>query len=815
MHISLAWLREYVDIPKEVTPEQIQRDLTLHSFEIERITRQGEMFDRMVVGIIREVKPHANADKLRVCSVDAGENTLQIVCGGSNLAVGQRVALALSGSRVKWHGEGELITLTDTEIRGVKSEGMICAASEIGRATGQEAEKEIMDLSSLKVPAGTPLAEAFGMNDTFIEVDNKAITNRPDCWGHIGVARELGAILGRKMHVPETPEVEVNKKEIALHAKIEASDVCRRWVGVAMNNIKVGPSPEWMARRLESVGVRPINVIVDCTNYVMYEMGQPMHAFDARAIQDSRIIVRKSRVDEKCVTLDGVERTLPAGIGVIADKKHVLALAGIMGCKDSMVVEDTTQIIIEAAWFDPLVTRKAATALDLRTDASARFEKTLDPTMPSRAIARVVQLILELVPGSTVASSVVDEGSSWKKSMLTKPLELHMAFLRERMGVEIPMARVGSILQSLGFVLKKTKKTGFVVVVPSWRATKDISIEEDLIEEVARMYGYDQIPEQYPRMSIAPAPRNGEREAMMRVREALALGRAFTETQTYSFTSLETLQKMDLDPSAHIAVANPLSREQTHLRRSLLPNMLVQVSQELRSSERVMRFEIGKNFRAELQGEQTRLHSGEYLPQQHVFVTGVVAMRGDSVPFTAARDAAVHVLQTLGVDVTLRGTEQLTNWMHPGRSVSIRVGDVVVGEVSELHPRYMDRLGLRDRVGFFEIGITALVPHITAQSKYHPLPLYPSVKRDLAIVVPEHVHYEHVTRVMREADPLLTYVEGFDVYRGEHVQTHHKSLAFHLEFMDVTRTLTSAEVDAALARITQALARECDAVIRA
>ncbi len=815
MHISLSWLREFVDIPKDVLPEQLKRDLTLHSFEIERMVSQGEAWDNIVVGIIREVAPHANADKLRVCAVDAGASTVQIVCGGSNLEVGQRVALALAGARVKWHGEGELVTLADTEIRGVKSEGMICGASEIGLATGTEGEREILDLSHLNVAAGTPLATALHLDDLIIEVDNKAITNRPDCWGHIGVARELSAILGRKLHIPEPPKVEVDAKEYSLQCKIEATDMCRRWVGVSLKNITVGPSPEWMARRLEAVGVRPINVIVDCTNYVMMELGQPLHAFDARAIQDGRIIVRKSRVDETCVTLDGVTRTLPAGVAVIADKKHVLALAGIMGCKDSMVVEDTTDIVIEAAWFDPVATRKAATALDLRTDASARFEKSLDPTMPSRAIARVVQLIRELVPGATVVSPVVDEGSSWKKSMLSKPIELHMSFLRERMGVEIPMARVGSILQSLGFVLKKTKKAGFVVVVPSWRATKDISIEEDLVEEVARMYGYDQIPEQYPHMSIAPAPRNDEREALMRVQDALARDRAFTETQTYSFTSIETLQKMDLDPSVHVAVANPLSREQTHLRRSLLPNLLVQVSQEMRAQGQVHRFEIGKNFRMESPGDQTRPHSGEYLPEQHVFVAGVVAVRGEETPFLAARDAAVHVLRTLGVDALVHGAEQLSNWMHPGRTVSIRVGGDVVGEVSELHPRYMERFGLRDRVGFFEIDITALVPHCTVRSQYKPLPLYPSVKRDLAVVVPEHVQYEHVVRVMRQADTLLAHVEGFDVYRGEHVAAHTKSVAFHLEFMDTTRTLTSAEVDAALERIVQALKRECSAAIRA
>lgn len=815
MHISLAWLREFVDIPKDVTPEQIKRALTLHSFEIDRIVAQGESWDRIVVGVIREVAPHANADKLRVCKVDAGEDMVQVVCGGSNLEVGQRVALARSGARVKWHGEGEPVTLADTEIRGVKSEGMICGANEIGLATGAEGEREILDLSHLTVAAGTPLAVALHRDDHIIEVDNKAITNRPDCWGHIGVARELAAVLGRKMQVPEPPKVEVDAKEIALQCKIEASDVCRRWVGVALSNITVGPSPEWMVRRLEAVGVRPINVIVDCTNYVMLEMGQPMHAFDARAIADGRITVRKSRVDETCETLDGVTRTLPAGIGVIADKKHVLAIAGIMGCKDSMVVEDTTHIVIEAAWFDPVLTRKAATALDLRTDASARFEKTLDPTLPSRAIARVVQLIQSLVPTATVCSSVVDEGTMWKKSLLTKSLELHMAFLRERMGVDIPMTRVGSLLQSLGFELKKTKKSGFVVGVPSWRATKDISIEEDLVEEVARMYGYDQIPEQYPHMSIAPAPRNNERIAIQRVQDALAFDRAFTETQTYSFTSLETLQKMDLDPAMHVAVANPLSSEQTHLRRSLLPNLFEQVSQEMRAQSQVQRFEVGKNFRAESPGEQTRLHSGTYLPQQHVFVAGVIARRGEETPFVVARDAVVHLLKILGVDALMHGAEQLSNWMHPGRTVSIRVGGDVVGEVSELHPRYMERFGLRDRVGFFEIDITALIPHIATRTQYVPLPSYPSVKRDLAIVVPEHVQYEHVVRVMRQADGLLTHVEGFDVYRGEHVAPHTKSLAFHLEFIELSRTLTSGEVDAALEHITQALVRECSATVRA
>lgn len=816
MKVSKKWLQDFVEIPKDVTPQKLRTLLTTRSFELEGVSEPAQAFTHMVIGTVLKEEVHPNADRLRVCTVDIGEKQpLTIVCGGSNVVAGMKVAVAKSGARVRWHGEGELVELKDTEIRGVVSQGMICAANEIGMATGNEGEREILDVSAVPAAPGTPLASALGLDDVILDVDNKAITNRPDCWGHYGVAREISAIFEKKLKPYSTKKITVKKKEVRLDVKIEVADFCRRWCGIVMKGITVGPSPAWLQARLRAVGTKPINVIVDVTNYVLLELGQPMHAFDLNKLAQPKILVRHARVDESIALLDHTTKALPATAGVIADTRGPIALAGIMGGAESAIDVTTTGIILEAANFEPIAVRKTATALDIRTDSSARFEKNLDPTMPPVAIARAVELIEQIIPGAYVASLFVDVEAAWKKVLHTSPILLDLPYVQSKIGVAIPMARVGTILKALGFGIKKKNKTTLIVTVPSWRATKDIATAEDLIEEVARMYGYDQIPPTLPSMPIAPPARNPEREAIQLTRRVLAYEQAFLETQTYSFISRETMQKLDLDPTEHVAIANPLSSDQSHVRRRLLPNMLYQVSANMHLVDSVRMFEVGKVFIPEKPGEATRQHSGEFLPEQHMRVTGIVSEKGNETPFYAAKEAGLAVLAVLGVPYRLEPYDHMTNWMHPGRVATISIGDEVIGDISELHPAYHKNFGLDYRVGFFSFDLTALVPYMRQKSTYQSLPKFPPVKRDLAIVVHDHVRFDHVQEYLRTADPLVMEVEVFDIFRGKNIGEHQKSLAFHLTFSHPERTLTAQEVEVVYRKITEGLRAQFQAQVRA
>ncbi|MFA5076164.1 MAG: phenylalanine--tRNA ligase subunit beta [Patescibacteria group bacterium] len=518
MYISLNWLKKYVDIPKGFLAADLAAKLTACTVEVEGWKKEGELLDNVVVGKILEIKDHPNADKLKLVVVDIGKKKTEVVCGGTNLKKGMLVALAKIGARVNWHGAGQIEELKPVKIRGVESQGMICLSSEIGLQDimPDKSDTEILDLSHLKLKVGQPLAEALHLDDTILEIDNKSLTHRPDLWGHYGLARELAAILKVKFKNYDPKEIKGGRGK-NLKVEIKDKEKCRRYIGVVVDNVKIAPSPDWLVRQLESVGVRAINNIVDITNYVMLELGEPMHSFDWREIKGGTIIIDTAQKGEKFTTLDGQERILDEQMLLIKDGKRAVALAGVMGGLNSEIKDDTVTILFEAANFEPNNIRKTSIKLGLRTEGSARWEKNLSPVIAELAMRKAVEMTLELSPGAKVASKVIDQ--NFYTSQISE-IELDLNWLNKRLGTAVAKEEVIGILERLQFEVKD-KKNSLIVKVPYWRSTKDVSIAEDLVEEIARIYGYDNIKPTMPSAPVAPPKANLERVGNARLKKFL------------------------------------------------------------------------------------------------------------------------------------------------------------------------------------------------------------------------------------------------------------------------------------------------------
>ncbi|MBI4975481.1 phenylalanine--tRNA ligase subunit beta [Candidatus Peregrinibacteria bacterium] len=635
MLVSLNWLKDFVELPKNVDGKSLAHDLTLKTAEVDNVIDEGKIYEKMVVGHVLELHKHPHADKFKIAKVSIGKETVQIVCGGENLKEGMYVAVSLPGAKVKWHGEGEYVTLEETKIRGEKSYGMICAGNEIGiedmrahgEATGRArrervprdrslqinraqrdeqsgsascetkrayqttSARDIMDLSSIKQAPGTPLQSLFGKNDIIFEFDNKSLTHRPDLWGHYGIAREIAAITKSKFK-PISPKVKIPSTGEKIGLKIEAEDLCPRYCGLIINNIKVEESPDWLKTRLKATGHGTHNNIVDVTNYILAELGQPMHAFDKSYIKKG-IVVRRAKKGEKITSLDNKERILSEEMLVIADHEKPVAIAGVMGGENSEINKNTTSIILESANFSASSVRRASTKLGLRTESVQRFEKALDPNLAELAIKRAAELILKICPKAVIAGPITDKGKFNKK-----PLKINLNYktIISKIGVEISKKEIMEILKSLEFkVLQKAQ--GFTVEIPSFRATKDVLFEDDLIEEIARMFGYEKIPPSLPTLPTKLPMENTERFKKHRAREFMSYGLGFDEIYNYSFYGKKDFEKCLMTEKSHLKLLNSLSEEQTHLATSLIPNLLKNLESNTKYFDEIRLYEIGRTYK--------------------------------------------------------------------------------------------------------------------------------------------------------------------------------------------------------------------------
>ena len=794
MYVSLDWLKDFAQIPKGITPEKLAEDLTLKTAEVEGVSKGNDLLDGVVVGHVKELKPHPNADKLCLAKISTGSEKPDacLVCGGDNLKEGMYIAYAAPGCKVKWHGEGDPVTLEKAKIRGEESEGMICASEEIGLEKPEsEGAKGILDLSSLKPNPGTPLVDLLGLTDTVLEFDNKSLTHRPDLWGIYGIAREISAIYKTPFkELKPKPAIPTSGKKISVD--IHNYELCPRYCGVIIKNIKVQPSPDWMRKRLKAVGHQTYNNIVDVTNYISSELGQPLHAFDSNLTKKG-VVVRTANKGEKIKTIDGETHKLTEEMLVIADHEVPIAIAGIMGGFNSGINDNTTEIIIESANFNGANVRRTSTALGLRTEAVQRFEKQLDPQLALTAIERAIELILKVSPGAVVAGPITDNHKLDKNPVT---IDLSTERTASKIGVNISKKDIKDILTRLQFHV--TEKSGqsqshgqnLKIEVPSFRAQKDVTTEDDLIEEVARIYGYDEIPAKLPNLPIRLPVENEERTIKHNLRKVLSLGLGFNEVPSYSFYSLQDLENCGLPEENHILVENFLSEDQTHMRTSLLPNMLKKIHLNSKYLDHFKLFEIGRTYK----------DSGEYFPLEEKQVIGAVANKNNSHKdqvFFEAKGAAIEILRQLMLPPCklVKGAD--LPYAHPTASATIMTfkGETL-GHIYLLHPQVAKVSGLEKiHTAFFELNFSLMMRLDKVANRFRPLPKFPPIIIDVSVLIDEKIEIAQLKEAITKADKsLIQDVALFDLYKGENIEKDKKAAAFKVTLQAADRTLKDEEM---------------------
>ena len=810
--VSYDWLKEYVDLDG-ITPDEFARRVSLSGPGIEKIYPQGLDLEKIVIGHVLEVKPHPNADKLRIATVDVGASgsssagkkskTVSIVCGGSNLKEDQWVVVSLIGAKVRWHGEGDPIVLEPIEIRGVKSEGMICASNEIGLGDAfPAAEREIVDLGvvlpEMKLKPGTPLADALGLSSDSV-MDIEVTSNRVDSMGMVGMAREAATILKKpflyKVSKSVTASSKKTTKTSVVNAKISAKKQCARYMAARIDGITHRQSPWWMKRRLLSAGLRPISLLVDISNYVMLELAQPTHVFDA-ALVEGTIDVRLARAGEKIKALDGKEYQLEDSVLVIADAKRPIAIAGVMGGEETGVNALTKDVIIEVANFDSVTIRRGARKLNLQSDAQQRFEKGLSTEACPEALARMVELILELAGGKLV--SVTDVRPQKYKQL---SYSITVDEVNALIGVELPRKEMLDILKRLGFVVTLNGKK-ITAKVPWWR-DHDIESGRDFVEEIARVYGYGNIKGVVP---MGLAPRRKDKELTYeKFARCISKGAGLTELYTYSFVSKELMAKASFDASKMLAIQNPLNADFEVMRTTLLPSILQVASDNRERFSEQRLFEIANVYYMNAEGSAV-------LPDEQLMLSAL--FMGMPNAWRVAKGYVEHLFEGMGCkNLSWRRLTNDSFW-HPGRAVQAFVDGQLVATLGEISPKIAQNFKL-ERVALVDIPFEKVLPFLSSGASYQPISVFPEAKRDLAVVVDHRTEYDDIARAARRVDVLVTDVEWFDTYRGKNLPEGKKSVAMHVTFSSQERTLESAEVDALMEKIVLRLREEFEAEVRA
>ncbi|HIG85686.1 MAG TPA: phenylalanine--tRNA ligase subunit beta [Planctomycetes bacterium] len=799
MLISMRWLGRHVDL-SGVDPEQLALDLTLSTAEVEGVERFAPYLSDVVVGHVLEREKHPDADKLCICKLDVGTGeSLQIVCGAPNVAAGQRVAVATVGTVLP----GDF-KIKKSKIRGVHSVGMICSERELGLSD----EHDGIWVLPGEPTTGAPVAEALGIDDWVLEIDNKSLTHRPDLWGHRGVAREVAAILDRPLLPLDTSLPELGGAD-PVKVLVE-SPACSRYIGLSIDGVGEGKTPDWMRCMLLATGQRPIDLLVDLSNFVMGDLGQPNHTFDRDQLARDGILVREAREGETLVTLDEVERKLrPADLLICSGDKAV-ALAGIMGGQDSKVQQGTGRLLLEVACFEPVPVRRTSARLGLRTDSSARFEKHLDPTLPLKAAGHFARLLQEFQPDVTFPASLADAGD-WSDPACE--VALNPDQVRRSLGVGISDEEMSALLSSIDFGVQANEK-GLMVSVPSNRATKDIAIEMDLIEEVGRLYRYGNIPERHLTGALVPPPVDHRRELAESCRDLLAGGARFHETLSYSFQSDALHQMLGLDGESYVSVINPVQEGSARIRRQVLPSLLGLLEPNRRQRDEVRLFEIGKGYLPEQVSDR-----GEPGEVHELALVLCKARQSDTSFDEGCLARLMAVVQDLLSSLEFRelqfvAVEQApVSWVHPVRRVELRVGSgdgACVGFVAELDPGLATPLGIDGELvsdtAVASISLDALLEQERSGGSYNPLPRYPGFKIDVAIVAPEEVPARDLSGVIEKAGKgNAKDLVVFDLFRGDQLGAGRRSLAYHLVLQSDKKTLTDKDAQSFLRRLERGL----------
>ncbi|MFA6285289.1 MAG: phenylalanine--tRNA ligase subunit beta [Parcubacteria group bacterium] len=783
MKYSYNWLKELSGT--KLSPEKMADLLMMHSFELEEILTAETGLERVVVGEIKAIKKHPNADRLQLTKVNIGKQTLDIVCGAMNIANGQKVPVALDGAKLL-----SGIVIKETEIRGVKSKGMLCSEKDMGIGEDHEG---IMILPS-KAKVGEGLGTYIGSNDFQIQLD--VLANRGhDALSHVGMAREICALENKKLKYNFGNFAKKNSKEAKFGIKIKDPKLCRRYIGTLIEGIDVTPSPEWIQTRLKVCGVRPINNIVDITNYVMLETGQPLHAFDSKKTTGN-IIVRRAKNGEVVKLLDEKEYRLNENNLVIADSKKALALAGVMGGFESSISSDTSSIILESANFDPVNIRKTRVGCGLNTESSYRFERDIDPNLAEIAMARAIDLIKKFCGKNIKIASTADmypnKINPWK-------IRLELAYADKLLGEKVSLIRIKTILENLGMSVKSGTKY-FDVEIPTIRL--DLKTQEDLIEEIGRIYGYENIFAKAPCIELQTPMRNEQRILEDKLRDIL-IGSGFSEMMNYSFYSQSDIEKCGLDAKNHFEVANPMNPDQQYMRTSLIPGILKNIELNLKNFEKFSIFEIGRIY----------LDPNAKIPDERAILSGaLVDLENKKNIFFELKGKMEALLDCLGIESADFVEPKLAGTIfHPSRTVVIKANGKIIGCLGEINPQVSSEYKIKTRVAAFELNIADILSLSSLQKEYKSISKFPSVKRDVSMYIDEKTKYADIkSKIYNAGGKLVLGVELFDIFEKE----GEKSMALRVEIGSREKTLTSEEIDGVTKKIIEKLEKDLKVKVR-
>lgn len=803
MFVSYKWLQDYVDL-SGINATELADKITKSGIEVEGVEKKSEGLKGIVIGHVLEREQHPNADKLNKCLVDIGaENPVQIVCGAPNVDKGQKVAVATVGAVLPGN-----FKIKKAKLRGEESHGMICSLQELGfesKIVSKDYATGIFVFPN-DVEVGKDALEELGLSDEILELG--LTPNRSDALSMLGVAYEVGAILGRDVKWPVIEKEEATEKATDyISIKVEAKEDNPLYIAKIIKDVKVGPSPLWMQTRLMSAGIRPHNNVVDITNYILLEYGQPLHAFDYDRLGSKEIVIRKANEAEKIVTLDETERTLSPDHLVITNGTEPVAIAGVMGGANSEVKNDTTTVIIESAYFAGTVVRKASKDHGLRSEASARFEKGVDPARVREAGERAAQLIAQYAGGTILQGTAEVDELTMEPAVISITLEK----INTLLGTEMSVSEVESIFKRLQFGVALANET-FTITVPTRRG--DIMIEADLVEEAARLYGYDNIPATLPIGAATPGQLTDYQMKRRKARRTLE-GAGLYQAVTYSLTSEEKAAQFALNAVDSIRLAMPMSEERSQLRLSIVPQLLEVVKyNNARQLDSLALYEIGSVFFKK---------DDQELPEEKEHVAGAITGLWESQPwqgekksvdFYVAKGVIEALFDTLGLTDQISYRQAEIKDMHPGRTAEVLLNGEVIGFIGQVHPTVQKDLDIKETY-IFELSFKALAEAEVAPIAYQTIPRYPSTTRDIALVVDQATKAGDIQNIILEAGgKLLKEVSIFDLYEGEKMEEGKKSIAYSLKYFDPERTLTDEDITKAHEKVLAAVKEKAGAELR-
>lgn len=798
MDMSMTWLKDYVDVDTDI--KDYVEDITLSGSKVEGYTVLGGDIKNVVTGKVLSIEKHPDADKLVVTKIDVGSGEpLQIVTGATNLYVGAYIPVALDGSTL-----ANGVKIKKGKLRGVESNGMLCSVEELGcdRHDFPEAPENGIYIFPNEVPLGKDVVEIMDLYDESVEFE--ITSNRPDCFSMIGLARETAATYNKKLRYPEImvkEEAEGNINDM-VSVDIQNSELCPRYVARVVKNVKIGPSPRWMRKRLRSVGIRPINNIVDITNFVMQEFGQPMHAFSIDTIADRHIIVRNAKEGEKFTTLDGIERNLDSSMLVIADSEKAVGIAGVMGGENSMITGDTAEVLFESANFNGPNIRITAKKLGLRTDASSKFEKGLDPNLCEIAVNRAVQLVEMLGCGDVVKGCV----DCYPNKLEERKIPYSPEKINKLLGTDISEDTMIELFERLEIKVNKDAK---MLTIPTFRP--DLETNADLAEEVARLYGYSKIEPTLAAGTPTVGKKTYEQQITDIVKDTM-ISNGLCEAMTFTFESPKVFDKLLISENSDLRktvnIYNPLGEDFSIMRTTTLNGMLNSISTNYnRRNEEAALFEIGKIFIP----KALPLTELPYEPKKLT-----IGMYGKDTDFFTIKGIIEHLFDVLGISEKAEFNPQSDiTWMHPGRTAEIYINGENAGYVGEIHPTVADNYSIETRVYFAVVDFEALVNNACLVAEYKPLPKYPAITRDISMVINDKVFVKDIEKSIKEnGGNLIESVKLFDVYQGSQIDRGFKSVSYSITFRAADRTLVDDDVNPAMKKILASLEKDFGANLR-